>query len=119
MATFEIDHDEWKGFFDNFSRTHEGWLITVELLAERLGDQLEIENMRLRAISVEASGADRLEISVADAEEHERTHVIESPSHVWLKEEEAGDDAVLEIETPDATTLVHLRAATQADAPGE
>jgi hypothetical protein len=119
MATIEIEHDAWKGFFDNFSRTHEGWLITVELLAEHLGDQLEIENMPLRAISIEENGANRLEISVADSEERERTHVIDSPSHVWLKQAEAGADEVLEIETADATTLVHLRSSMQASAPEE
>lgn len=117
MATIEIDREDWRGFFEAFARKHEGNPVTVELLAGRLGDQIEIENMPLRGISVEHDGIDRLQISVADETGRHLTHAIDSPSHVWLKQAEGGaeEEEVLEIQSTDATTLVRLPSRVNAE----
>ena len=38
-TTIEIDPDDWREFFDSFSRRHDGWLVTV-----RHDEVLEIES---------------------------------------------------------------------------
>ncbi|CAN5438101.1 hypothetical protein BH20ACI3_BH20ACI3_19140 [soil metagenome] len=41
MPTQEIPRDEWKTFLDTFSRQHEGWLATLEVLGTDIGAQQE------------------------------------------------------------------------------
>lgn len=49
METREIPHDEWRSFFDVFSRQHEGWLATLEILVRRLERRKKLINYRLKA----------------------------------------------------------------------
>ena len=37
MPTREIPRDEWNAFFEMFSKQHEGWLVTVEVLGRDIG----------------------------------------------------------------------------------
>ena len=49
-TTREIKREEWSDFFDAFSRRHEGWLVTIELLDKDLGDQIEVRDKALKGI---------------------------------------------------------------------
>ena len=50
MKTREIPKEEWGGFFDNFSRRHEGWLVTLEILGPEIGAQIEERELALKGI---------------------------------------------------------------------
>ena len=49
----EIPREEWTGFMDSFSRQHEGWLVTVEVLGREIGAQVEAEGKPLEGITAE------------------------------------------------------------------
>ncbi|OLE50804.1 MAG: hypothetical protein AUG51_26320 [Acidobacteria bacterium 13_1_20CM_3_53_8] len=49
----EIPREEWAEFLDIFSRQHEGWLVTVEVLSEEIGAQVEAEGKPLEGITAE------------------------------------------------------------------
>ena len=52
MKTQEIPKNEWTGFFDSFSRKHEGWLVNLEIFGPDIGAQIEErEKERLRSNS--------------------------------------------------------------------
>ena len=55
MSTREIPREEWPEFLKSFSRVHEGWLSTVEVLDDQIGSQVEARDLPLQGI------ADRLE----------------------------------------------------------
>ena len=55
MATQEIPRDEWREFFDGFSRRHEGWLVTVEVLGSDIGAQVEAYELPLVGVTAEVS----------------------------------------------------------------
>src|SRR5712672_2651547 len=61
MPTQEILRENWKNFFDVFSRQHEGWLATLEIFAPDVGAQMEAHELPLEGISIASGG------SVADA----------------------------------------------------
>lgn len=107
MATFEIEATDWKGFFDAFSRRHDGWRVTLEVVASGLGDQIEFSDMALVGISTESNGSRGLEIMVADGTGRRLTHTIDSPRHVWLKQDPSVE--VLEIENDEGKSLVFFR----------
>ena len=110
----EIPRDEWAGFLDSFSRRHEGWLVTVEVLGADIGAQMEAEELPLEGITAELKGGDEDAITIILGEEStERvTHNISQPTHVRIEQNESGADMALQIESGGGvTTLVRFRSA--------
>ncbi len=114
MATQEIPRDDWTAFFDRFNRQHEGWLVTVEVLAADIGAQVEARELALEGITYDAKGSNKDTILI-DVAENELTHVahtVMAPTHLRLKETDEGAHEALEIEAADGTiTLVRFRSA--------
>jgi hypothetical protein len=110
-TTREIERKEWPDFFDAFSRRHEGWLVTIEVLDKELGDQIEVENKALKGIVVERKGDPKvIDIFVWNKPDEDSSHIIDKPTRVWVEETDEGADAAIEIESEDhATTLLKLR----------
>src|SRR5881394_2228549 len=88
MRTQEIPRQEWKSFFDSFSRQHEGWLATLEVLVSDVGAQEEAHELPLEGVSV-ASNTNQTEtiaISMGRTLEDHISHTIVKPTHVWLEQ---------------------------------
>ena len=113
MQTQEIPPQEWNSFFDSFSRQHEGWLATLEVLGSDLGAQEEAHDLPFEGVSV-ASEADKsksIAINMGKTPEDHINHTITKPQHVWLEKTDDGADAALEIESVDeARTLLRFRS---------
>jgi hypothetical protein len=110
----EIPREAWSAFFDSFSRQHEGWLITLEVLAPEIGAQVESREQPLAGITADLrdKGEDVISILVGRGSDDHVGHLIHAPSRVWLKETEAGAHEALHIEsTRGATTLLRFRSA--------
>ena len=116
-STRRIPREEWVNFFDTFSRMHEGWMASLELMAPEMGDLVEIRNRPLAGITAELhrSGRNSIIVSFGRAPAH-LTHIIQRPTRVWLKQTAQGDDEALEIEASDApTTLLRLRSLAETE----
>jgi hypothetical protein len=114
MATREIPREEWIEFFDGFSRQHEGWLVTVEVLGSELGAQVEARELRLEGITADLKGDDEdtISIMVGETPDDHVTHTITAPSHVRLEQTQEGANEALQIESGDrVTTLLRFRSA--------
>ncbi|MFL6208733.1 MAG: DUF5335 family protein [Pyrinomonadaceae bacterium] len=114
MPTREIPHNEWNAFFEIFSKQHEGWLATVEVLGPDIGAQEEAHELPLVGITADLKGsdADAISISVGKAAADHITHTITGAAHVRLEQAENGADEALQIESAGgATTLVRFRFA--------
>jgi hypothetical protein len=110
----EIPRAEWAEFLDSFSRQHEGWLVTVEVLSEEIGAQVEAEEKPLEGITAEqkGSGEGSISITVGLIPEEQVTHNIRAPTHLRIEQAENGADMALEMESEEGvTTLVRLRSA--------
>ncbi|HEY2796585.1 MAG TPA: DUF5335 family protein [Thermoanaerobaculia bacterium] len=121
METREIPRESWIEFLNGFSRRHEGWLVDVEVLGG-LGAQTEAHERPLEGISSEHDGR-RIAITLGPSE-RPAEHVIQSPSHLRVQEEE-GADLSLQIESSGGeTTLLSFRSAlppemVDGELPGE
>jgi hypothetical protein len=114
MPTREIPRDEWNAFFEMFSKQHEGWLATVEVLGPDIGAQAEAHELPLVGITADSKGgdADAVSIIVGKAAEDHVTHIVTRPAHVRLEQTESGADEALQVEAADGTTaLVRFRFA--------
>src|SRR5215216_5826603 len=59
--TREIERPEWSGFFDGFSRQHEGWLVTVEQVSMPRGPSaVEARELPLEGVSADPDGTDQI-----------------------------------------------------------
>ncbi|HEY8227929.1 MAG TPA: DUF5335 family protein [Pyrinomonadaceae bacterium] len=118
MATREIPRDEWNTFLDAFSRQHEGWQATLEILNTDIGAQRETRNLPLEGISFSSREGSNAAIAISlgrGAEDHV-THTITQPTHLWLEQTSEGANAALEIESADeGKTLLRFRSAVPAE----
>jgi len=118
MPTQEIPHDKWKTFLDGFSRQHEGWLATLEVLATDIGAQQEARDLPLGGITATSreSAPETIAISLGQTPEDHVTHTITEPTHVWLEQNSEGANAALEIESADEVkTLLRFRSTLPAE----
>lgn len=110
--TRELSRDEWKGFFDDFSRNLADLTATVEVEGADVGAQTEAERLHLTGITYD-DGDDIVVIGL-DApgglkEEAER--VIYDPRTIYLATEDGGA-ATFDIEDAEGhKTLVRLEPA--------
>jgi hypothetical protein len=110
----EIPREEWAEFLDSFSRQHEDWLVTIEVLETEIGAQVEAEAKPLVGITADLKGGRQASISIiAGLNPAERvTHNITAPKYIRIEQAESGADMALQIEWESgATTLVRLRSA--------
>jgi hypothetical protein len=118
MPTQEIPRNKWKTFVDTFTRQHEGWLATLEILAPNIGAQEEAHDLPLEGIT--ATSRDdtpgTISISLGKTAEDHMTHTITNPTRIWLEQTSEGANAALEIESEDEVkTLLRFRSALPAD----
>jgi hypothetical protein len=86
MNTAEVPRERWIKFFDEFSKEHQGWIATVELIGRDLGDQEEAGGLPLVGISADLKdGENRIEVTVGGRPEAHLTHTINNPETVELK----------------------------------
>jgi hypothetical protein len=111
MPTQEILRDEWSRYFEEFSRRHQSWLVTVEILGLEIGDQVQVRNLPLEGIVVETSDdGDAMTIIAGSRPGARISHTISAPSRVWVKQNEQGADEALEIESPAGAVLVRFKS---------
>lgn len=114
MQTKEIPKNEWTGFFDSFSRKHEGWRVSVEIFGSELGAQIEQREVALEGITDEWDEVEGNTIMIMTGVKPEGhiTHSITHPTAVSLEQTDEGADVALAIKSNDGTmTLLRFRSA--------
>jgi hypothetical protein len=118
MKTQEIPKSEWTGFFDSFSRKHEGWLVSLEMFGPEIGAQVEERNLALEGITDEwtETEGNRIMIMTGVKPDDHITHSIAHPTQVSLEQTDEGADAALAIKSEEGvTTLLRFRSAVRPE----
>ena len=114
MLTVKIPRDAWPQTLDHFSAIHEGWLVSVDLLAPAIGAQPEVRDLPLVGVVAEPNdGGGIISISAARSDFDQITHTIHAPTAVWIERTDKGADAALQIESAEGTTTI-VRLKTPA-----
>ena len=113
MRTQEVPKNEWTGFFDNFSRKHEGWLVSLEIFGPEIGAQVEERELALEGItSGDGPEGNTIMIMIGVKPDDHITHSVTRPTQVSLEQTDEGADAALAIKSGDGlTTLLRFRSA--------
>jgi hypothetical protein len=107
MPPHEIPRNRWVDELDAFTVTHEGWLVSVDVLGEDIGAQREIDNMPLLGVSAERLEGERtIAISVARSKVEHVTHVIRAATRVYVERGNDGATAGLLVQSEDGTSTV-------------
>ncbi len=107
MNTVVIPRADWRAVLDEFSTSHDGWRISLEVLAPELGAQPEIADLPLRGVTAEVGAADStITIAAGSGDTGQVTHVIHQPRRVQLEQNDAGADVALEIESSDSERAI-------------
>ncbi|HVZ24038.1 MAG TPA: DUF5335 family protein [Vicinamibacterales bacterium] len=102
MRTMVIPRADWRVKLDEFSTAHEGWRVSLDLLAPELGAQPEIDDLPLQGVSAEVGPRDStITIAVGWKDAEQITHTIHQPTRVQIEQDDAGADVALEVESLD------------------
>lgn len=109
--TREIPREQWITFLNDFSKQHENWIITVEVIGSDIGDQEEVSGLPLVGISADLkAGENRIEIIAGGRPDAHVTRIINNPSRVWHKQPKGVADEAIDVESDDGTkTLVSFK----------
>ena len=112
MSTREVTRNEWTDFFDVFSKQHEGWIASLEILGDQVGAQTEAIELPFEGISVSTEDEPQsLVINLGRTADDHVSHTVERPQHVWLRQTEEGANDSLEIvEEGNQKTLLRFRS---------
>lgn len=101
MKTKEIPKNEWPKFFDNFSRQHEGWLVTLEIFGSEFGAQVQERELKFAGIVDEWDEihGNQIVIMVGEKPDDHITHRIADPTQVSVEQTDEDAHAVLAIKS--------------------
>jgi hypothetical protein len=107
MRTVVIPRADWRVKLDEFSSTHEGWRVSLELLMPEMGAQPEIVDLPLRGVAAEVDARDStITIAAGSTGLDQITHTIHTPLRVRLEQNDQGADVALEIESSDQAKAI-------------
>jgi hypothetical protein len=111
-STREIPREEWRGYFDDFSRDLHDRTATVEVAGREIGAQVEAEHPLLTGISYDHK--DDIVVIGLDAPgglQEDLEHIVYHPQKIYVAE---GDgETIFDIEDSDQVqTLVRLEPTT-------
>ena len=103
MKTKEIPKNEWLKFFDNFSRKHEGWLVTLEILGTELGAQVQERELAFKGIVDEWDEirGNQMVLMFGEKSDAHVSHSIGNAIQVSLEQTDGGADVALAIKSAD------------------
>jgi hypothetical protein len=113
-----IPQHEWAEFLGRFSRQHDRWLSTIEVIEPGRPLQVQVRDRPLTGITVDGGDGGSRTISVlmgGESPDH-AVRVIHDPVEVILKETSEGAHEALEVESRDgSTTRVAFRSVVPAE----
>jgi uncharacterized protein DUF5335 len=118
-TTRELGAEKWVEYFDSIAPGSEGLLVTIEVMSEQLGDQLDVERLPLQAINYDSKD-DVLEVAVGGHGVRYPVllrHFISSPQSVSVEESSPlSPTAILVTDASGVRTLIRLFEAPALEA---
>jgi hypothetical protein len=114
MKTYQVSEEQWIDFFNNFSRNHVGWPVTIEVLSPEAGPQRLASELPLQGVSFDSAGSrpSSITMGAGDGPSANISHTVDMPLHIRVAEDETGDSGTIEIEPArGAPTLLHFHHA--------
>jgi len=117
MQTVDVPNESWPQTLNEFTSTHEGWLVSLDVLNPEMGAQPEISELPLVGIWADQIDHDRsITVSAARSAGEHISHTIRDARRVQIERTDEGADAALAVESGDGTkTILRFRSAGRPD----
>jgi Family of unknown function (DUF5335) len=118
-TTTELAAEKWQGYFDSITPNIDGMLATIEVMSEQLGDQVDVRQLPLQAISYDPKD-NMLEVAVGGRGVRYPVllrHFISNPRTISV--EESGSlrpTAILVTDAAGVRTLIRVSDAAAHEA---
>ncbi|HYM61694.1 MAG TPA: DUF5335 family protein [Thermoanaerobaculia bacterium] len=107
MKTSLIDEHKWKAFAEAFTRSHNGWLATLELREGDAPARVAVDELPFRGATIEKRGLrETLVLMFGDDAEEHFAHIIEQPRALKTIEAEDFSEASLVIDLGDGSSCI-------------
>ena len=110
-TTSELGAESWVEYFDSIAPSIEGLLVTIEVMSEALGDQLDVERLPLQTIGYDPKD-NMLEVAVGGRGVRYPVllrHFISSPQTISVEESAPlNPTAILVTDASGVRTLIRL-----------
>jgi hypothetical protein len=116
MSNHQIPRERWVERLNEFTKTYEGWLVSLEILSPELGAQPEAHDLPLIGVSAEGSAdVNTIAISMARSASIHLTHHIHDVLQLFIEGDANGGTAAVMVESRDGTrTLLRVRGTSRA-----
>ena len=118
MMTCEIPQDRWESFLDDFSRQHQGDLVSIEVTGDDAGSRSIATRLPLVGITADPKSSDgaRIEVMAGDTPHEQMNHDIRRPSCLRVAmNDDANRDVAVEIESASMPkTIIRFGGAESA-----
>ena len=106
MPGEEIASGDWEEFFRDFTRFHQGWVVSIDVFSPVLGARRAASELMLTAIVAEGSGESRacIEVRLDEGPATRVTHAVPTPQLVRFEVD--GESEVLQIDDDRDTTVL-------------
>jgi hypothetical protein len=112
METREIARSEWFGFFEAFTKQHQGETATVTVVGDDVGAQEAVTSLPFQGVSADQKGSDKGSIRIVlgtEPNDHVE-HVVEPVTRIYIKTAGASTGDVVEFEEKDGPkTILQLQ----------
>lgn len=100
MKREHIPEDLWGQFVIEFSREHEGWPVTIELIESDAAEYAVARGLPLQGMSFDTRGSRpaSLEIAVGESPDEHISHVVDLPMEIRMESDDERRNITLEIE---------------------
>ncbi len=106
MATRQIERGHWKQFLEEFSRSHEGRLVTVKAFGPGTGDHQEARELPFAGFEAETVGAGHIIVMLGTQQNDHVSHSVNAPVQIWHKSGQDEPDEVVELRSDDGVALI-------------
>lgn len=111
----DLAAERWTEYFDSIADSIAGNTVTIEVISEELGDQLDVERLPLQAIGYDPKD-DTVEISIGGRDQRYPVvlwHFIAKPKAISVEESSPSiPEAILVTDAAGTKTLIHLYEPT-------
>jgi hypothetical protein len=104
----QIPRERWARFFVGFSRSHEGWLVTVEVFEPSSGSEVTVRDQPLDGMTLDG---DAIVVAVNTGVEKHYTHTVEAPRAVFVEVGAEGAERAVTIFSGTGRTTVRFRSS--------
>lgn len=118
MPYRQIPRADWVSFLDGFSRSHAGWLATVEVVSERAPAAVEARQLPLEGIVADVKGRrdHRISILLGQSGQTRVTHAVLDPKTLRFERTSDGSDRGLELVAGDGSkTILRFAVASRPE----